>query len=169
MERYLWKFHWDCGRSGDLHSLFVATEQEVKDLVGRDANFGEVLGKHSEVYGTIQEGEITKVDLDTETVEKVSKVLGDIWSGYNPMDYTYHQCSKCEERYMGMEFDTKKGICSYCAADELSALTDRYILHLKKKGDWPMCHHATSPLAYPKSLSRLMPAYGRGNLACRVT
>lgn len=87
MERYLWKFYWDCGRQGDVEGLFVATENEVKDLIGKEVYFGEILGKHSEVYGAIEEGEITKLDLDSETVEKVTKLLGDTWSGYNPLQY----------------------------------------------------------------------------------
>ena len=86
--RFLWNFHWDCGRQGDLEGLFVATEDEVKQLIGQRVYFGEVLGKHSEIYGTIEEGEITKVDIDSETVEKVSKHLGSVWSGFNPLNYT---------------------------------------------------------------------------------
>lgn len=86
-KNYLWKFYWDCKRQGEVTGLFVATEEEVKNLIGKEVNFGEILGKHSEVYGTIEEGEITKVDLDSETVEKVQKVLGYTWSGYNPENY----------------------------------------------------------------------------------
>lgn len=43
--KYLYKFHWDCGRNGDLQGLFVATEDEVKDAIGSEAYFGEVLGE----------------------------------------------------------------------------------------------------------------------------
>ena len=68
-----------------LEGLFG--NQEVKDTIGKYAYFGEVLGKHSEIYGDIEEKEIAKVDLDSETVEKVSKILGVTWSGFNPMDY----------------------------------------------------------------------------------
>lgn len=89
-ERFLWKFEWDCGRQGVLKGLFAATEEEIEDAIGKIANFGEVLGKHSEVYGPIEEGEITKIDLDTETVEKVTRIIGDnTWSGYNPLEYIW--------------------------------------------------------------------------------
>jgi hypothetical protein len=84
---YLWRFYWDCGRQGNVEGLFVATEKEIEELVGKEIYFGEILGKHSEIYGTIEKGEITKVDLDSETVEKVVKVLGNTWGGYNPFDY----------------------------------------------------------------------------------
>ncbi len=86
-KRYLWKFHGDCGRQGDLYGLFAATEEEVSELIGRNVYFGEVLGKHSDISGTIEEDEITKMELDTETVEKVSAILGDCWSGYDPRNY----------------------------------------------------------------------------------
>lgn len=47
----------------------------------------EIQCKHSEVYGTIEESEITKIHLDFETVKKVTALLGETWSGYNPFDY----------------------------------------------------------------------------------
>lgn len=87
MKCYLWKFSWDCGRQGEIEGLFVATEDEVNNLVGKHVYFGEALGKHSEVSGTIEDGEITKVELDSEIVEKVATVLGKTWSGYNPLSY----------------------------------------------------------------------------------
>jgi hypothetical protein len=87
MIRYLWKFKWDCGRKGELFGLFVATEAEIKSIIGKQVYFGEVLGKHSEIFGTIEEGEIIKIDVDLETVEKVSKILGNTWAGFNPLNY----------------------------------------------------------------------------------
>jgi hypothetical protein len=33
---------------------------------GKEVYFGEILGKHSEVSGTLEEGEIKKLDLDSE-------------------------------------------------------------------------------------------------------
>lgn len=118
-ERFLWEFKWDCGRQGDLEGLFVATEAEVQELMGQDVNFGEVLGKHSEVYGDIEEGEITKVDLDTKTVEKVTKILGDsTWSGYNPLDYVSYECSECGCSYRADEFNKEKNMCEYCVKEK---------------------------------------------------
>ena len=84
---YLWKFEWDCGRQGDLEGLFVATENEVKGLMGKKIYFGEVLGKHSEISGTMEESDVEKVEIDSETIDKVTKILGETWSGFNPFDY----------------------------------------------------------------------------------
>jgi predicted RNA-binding protein len=115
-ERFLWKFHWDCGRQGDVEGLFIATEQEIKDSIGESVYFGEILGKHSEVYGEIEEGEIKKIDLDSETVEKVAKILGTTWSGYNPLSYVKYECSVCEDSYTidTIQFIDEKWICDYC-------------------------------------------------------
>lgn len=87
MNKFLWRFYWDCDRMGNVEGLFVATEDEIKNIIGKKIYFGEILGKHSEVYGNIDNEDITKLDLDCETVEKVTKLLGETWSGYNPLEY----------------------------------------------------------------------------------
>lgn len=86
-ERYLWKFKWDCGRNGVVEGLFVATVGEILDAVGKHIYLGEVLGKHSEVFGEFEDGDYIQINLDSETIEKVAAVLGDTWSGYNPLHY----------------------------------------------------------------------------------
>lgn len=93
--KYLWSFYWDCGRSGSVDGLFVATEEQVKKAIGERVSFGEILGKHSDVCGTLDECDVNKVDLKPETVEEVSVILGDTWSGYNPLDYIYIYCEEC--------------------------------------------------------------------------
>ena len=97
-ERFLWRFNWDCGRQGELEGLFVATEQEVKELTGKEVYFGEVLGKHSEIYGEIEEGDFEKIDLDAETVAKVEKILSDTWSGFNPLEYLQKDEGESEDK-----------------------------------------------------------------------
>ncbi|MCY9737488.1 hypothetical protein M5X17_27685 [Paenibacillus alvei] len=87
MSMFLWEFYWDCGRLGSLNCLFVATEEEVNNIIGKEANFGEVLGKHSEIFGTIKDGDIRKIDVDLDAIEKISKILGFTWSGLNPLYY----------------------------------------------------------------------------------
>jgi hypothetical protein len=112
--KYLWKFNFECGRMGELHGLFVATEEEANNVIGQEAYFGEVLGKHSEIYGTIDRGEIQKVDLDAETVEKVAKILGETWSGYNPLHYIKYECPICDFSCNYEEFNKKANMCWDC-------------------------------------------------------
>lgn len=85
MAEGLYNFEFDCGRQGHLSGAFIATDEEIQSIIGKEVYFGEVLGKHSEVYGTIEESEITLVTDD----EKVVSVLKEkrFSSGYNPLDY----------------------------------------------------------------------------------
>ena len=84
---FLWRFFWDCGRSGEIEGLFVATEEEVDNIVGKFVNFGEVLGKHSDIYGTIECGEILQIDAPVEFINMGREIFGKTWSGYNPFNF----------------------------------------------------------------------------------
>jgi hypothetical protein len=59
--RKLWKFQWDCGRQGVVTGIFAATQEEVTAAIGRHVYFGEVLGKHSEIFGDLDENDITEI------------------------------------------------------------------------------------------------------------
>ena len=90
----LYQFNWDCGRSGELDGLFVATPEVLEPLFGKEIYFGEVLGKHSEIFDTLERDEITTKSDDSEFVTKMVEVLGldtsSGWatvSGFNPLDY----------------------------------------------------------------------------------
>lgn len=104
----LWSFHWSCGRQGDLDGLFKATKEEVKNVIGKTAYFGEVLGKHSEVYGTLEEHEIELVSDDP------IKVMNSEESGFNPLNYVQYHCDKCNYDYYMDEYDVEKNMCCYC-------------------------------------------------------
>lgn len=82
----LFRFYWDCGRSGDIESVFVADQAEVDEIIGKYIYFGEVLGKHSEVRGTIEENDITVLTDDQDFIEKAEK-YGISSCGPNPLEY----------------------------------------------------------------------------------
>lgn len=86
-DKFLWRFYWDCGRQGSIESVFAATQKQIDSALGKPLYFGEVLGKHSEIYGTFGAEDITKLELEPELVEKVCKILGDVWSGLCPLWY----------------------------------------------------------------------------------
>lgn len=83
----LYKFSWDCGRQGYVEGLFIAEELDVENAIGKEVYFGEILGKHSEVYGVIEDGEIQEVKVSETTVKEMEEVLGCDISGYNPLGY----------------------------------------------------------------------------------
>ncbi|MCY8810581.1 hypothetical protein P8907_20900 [Bacillus atrophaeus] len=121
--KYLYRFFWDCGRSGYLEGLFAATEEDVNSAIGEDIYFGEVLGKHSEVYGVLEEGDIEKLNISPEAVAEVSKFLGSKWSGFNPLEYVKTSCDNCEESYRQDEWDCEyreefyKTLCHECVEE----------------------------------------------------
>lgn len=84
----LYNFFWDCGRAGDLKGLFIADEEEINKLIGKEIYFGEVLGKHSEIFGILERDEVEVKSDDQEFISKLIDVLGDgTISGFNPLDY----------------------------------------------------------------------------------
>jgi len=83
----LYKFYVDFGIMGELQGLFVAKETDVKDLIKKEIYFGEVLGKHSDIYFDIEVDQIIEVSDDQELISKLIKIFGRTISGYNPFDY----------------------------------------------------------------------------------
>ena len=84
----IYVFYWDCGRMGSLDGLFVAEESDIEKVIGKEVYFGEVLGKHSEIYGMLEESDLTVKTDDQEFIRKFIDIfdMGTI-SGYNPLDY----------------------------------------------------------------------------------
>lgn len=79
----VYKFEWDCGRMGELSGIFVADSEDVKNAIGKRVYFGEVLGKHSDIYGTIEEGEIFLLTEDPEAIKIFEQYA--FATGYNPL------------------------------------------------------------------------------------
>lgn len=84
----IYEFHWDCGRMGDVEGLFVAAKEDVANAIGSDVQFGEILGKHSDVYGTLDEEDLVLKSDDQEFIRQFVDIMGmGTISGYNPLDY----------------------------------------------------------------------------------
>lgn len=85
----LYSFYWDCGRMGDLEGLFVADSDEITKIINKEISFGEVLGKHSEISGTLEEEDLVVLSEDQEKIEWLLSLLdgGNTISGYNPLGY----------------------------------------------------------------------------------
>ena len=86
----LYSFYWECGRQGDLDGLFIADSKDVEQLIGKQIYFGEVLGKHSEIYGTLEDKDLKVESEDQEKIIWLQRLLSNTISGYNPFDY-YHE------------------------------------------------------------------------------
>jgi len=87
MSRILVEFKWYCGRMGTLSGLFVTTQEEIDNIIGKEVYFGEVLGKHSEIQGEITAEDFKVKSDDQAFIDKLVEVLGEHISGYSPFDY----------------------------------------------------------------------------------
>ena len=81
----IYKFHWNCGRDGDLYGIFVSEEKKIINLINKELYFGSVLGKHSEIGGSFEEKEIEIVSDDPNIIKIFED--NDMKCGYNPLDY----------------------------------------------------------------------------------
>lgn len=83
----LCRLKFDCGRQGCLEGIFVADTEDVKYLIENKVSvyFGEVLGKHSEIYGTVEQREIEVITTEANVVDIVEKY--GLATGYNPFEY----------------------------------------------------------------------------------
>lgn len=84
------EFYWDCGRQGHLSGRFVLDDEGWEKLnaaIGTDIYFGEVLGKHSEIQGTLDTGDLRVITDDQEFLAKAAELKINLGHGYNPLDY----------------------------------------------------------------------------------
>lgn len=86
--KHLYKFVFGDCYYGSVEGLFIADEKEVNDTIGKELYFGEILGKHSAVYGTFDKTDFEIIDLPQETLDLLEKQFkNNVLSGYNPLDY----------------------------------------------------------------------------------
>ena len=84
----LYRFNLDCGRMGELEGVFTASTSQIENISGKFIEFGEVLGKHSEIFiDKFDSSYLEVLSEDQEFVKKYSEIIGS--AGFNPLDY-YH-------------------------------------------------------------------------------
>lgn len=87
-ERKLFGFSADCGRMGILDGLFIATQEQVDEIIGKDVYFGEVLGKHSDIEITMNEDDFAEITDDQDLINQLEKLFkSTTLCGYNPLNY----------------------------------------------------------------------------------
>jgi hypothetical protein len=87
-EKAVYKLNLDCGRQGTLRGLFIAKKKHVKLLLENklEVYFGEVLGKHSEIYGEIEEKHIVIISDSQDVIDVIE--THQLENGFSPFDYT---------------------------------------------------------------------------------
>ena len=84
--RKLYRFQWDCGRNGVVEGVFSADDDMLESSIGKRVYFGEILGKHSEVHGTLDNDDLEVLTDDQEFIAKAEE-YGLVPIGYNPLSY----------------------------------------------------------------------------------
>lgn len=94
MTMTLYKFRWDAYRNGRIESLFIADSEKVAQVMGMTVYFGEALGKHSDVRGTLDPEDLTVITQKPGIIADLFHIFaGDRWGrsgslcGLNPL---YH-------------------------------------------------------------------------------
>lgn len=86
MAEKLYRFYWDCGRQGHLEGVFATDEAFISKLIGKTVEFGEVLGKHSDIHGELKEKDFTVLTDDAEFIAK-AKQYKLVPTGHNPLQF----------------------------------------------------------------------------------
>lgn len=119
---YRFAIYFDCG---EIESVFISTDERINKNIGKVVNFGEVLGKHSEVFGRLEKEDIKEISISQSAIEELEKVFGDTICGYNPLYSVVHTCNNCECDFNILDYDlyenkeTEEIICFECY-DELN-------------------------------------------------
>ena len=83
----IYRFLWDCGRMGNLHGLFIANKLDVDKAIGKEIDFGEALGKHSEIVAELELDDLTELTDDQDFIRKFESIMGTgTISGHNPIE-----------------------------------------------------------------------------------
>lgn len=70
---------------GELTGIFISDQESIDAAIGNYVNFGEVLGKHSDIYGILREKDIDLLTIEPVVIEIFEKY--GLENGYNPLDY----------------------------------------------------------------------------------
>jgi len=70
---------------GELEGLFSATPSDIAFLDGKALDFGDALGKHSEIYFQFEINQIEVVSEDQEFIKKFNEILPE-GVGTNPFN-----------------------------------------------------------------------------------
>ncbi len=90
----LYRFEWYVGRMGTVRGIFAEEESVINKNIGKPVYFGEILGKHSEIFGNLEEKDLKVLTDDQDFIIKAEQYEL-IPHGYNPLDYL----SEHEEDY----------------------------------------------------------------------
>lgn len=91
----IYKMDVEYGRQGDVTGIFLADGEDVQEIIGHELYFGEILGKHSEVVFSLEQGDLKLATNNPIAVDIFRRYKLD--SGYNPFNYLPEEEEEEEE------------------------------------------------------------------------
>lgn len=86
--RKLYKLNVFFGGCGDIEGLFCNKESEVQAAIGKTVYLGEVLGRHSDVWFTLEEKHLKVISVDQDFINEIEyEFQSTNLCGYNPLNY----------------------------------------------------------------------------------
>ena len=82
----IYSYYEEFGRMGELSGVFVSTDEALLAKKGQLAYFGEVLGKHSDIFTDEWFDHVECLTDDQDFIKKAIK-YGLVRSGINPLEY----------------------------------------------------------------------------------
>ena len=119
MSLNLYRWYANIYRQGCIEGLFLAEPEEIKNAIGKMVSLGEVLGKHSNIRGTLEEAEIMLVSDDRDFINQIFEHVTfsrNTLCGYNPLNYIQENCARCDDYF---EPEDMIGIYCYLCEEEM--------------------------------------------------
>lgn len=109
------------GRMGSIEGLFIAKQSWLDASYNKEVRLGEVLGKHSDVWCTLDRENFTILSDDQELISKLRELFPtNTLSGYNVLDYS-RKCTYCGD---SIDLDSAaimidgEEYCTHCSKEE---------------------------------------------------
>lgn len=71
---YLWKYQ-DSKFYGEISGVFLASEEEIKNILNLEIFLGEIHGKHSEVFTELDRDNFLKYELSKATIKELLTIF----------------------------------------------------------------------------------------------
>lgn len=80
------KMHLDLGIEGAVNSMFICTDEELASLQGKWADFGNIMGKHSDIQTMLDLDDFEIVPLPDHAVVAIEEACGKSVCGPYPFN-----------------------------------------------------------------------------------
>lgn len=84
---FIYEFNWYISDESSLRGVFIATEEEVNQMIGKHVNFGFHEEWDSDVQGVLEKRDFKKHKISESASLLLYESIGKHISGYHPVEY----------------------------------------------------------------------------------